>query len=396
MAIPSPKPKSALGEPTNNFRANHSAAQSSGAAQTEANKRYTNSYKEPLELTSNDVPDYVDALIVACANGKQTLNGLLIMATNLVTAGGFGTHTTKFPNTNTVVSENALMAHPMPRSSVGITSSNTLSFRPYVCAGNAADIAAQRFLSASVLLDGARTTMADDLATHGPMFRYLLASTPTVNAVSAALRARMENPSILQTAHSQNKNHANHGGIPTIWQPVNKSATEFHLVSVVASVPLIAEVRTREIAGKTTGTVNVGNRQTTKVGGAQPQNAGLFAMDQAGFIRHLASFPPRFDHRHPVNLTPYFHNLKKLLNEDGCAIRNNANVRDAHRNIITKIVDEIVAELIDPPFGDAIAVTVDAIMDAVTKAAKRAKTMVYFVDIFHEVAEVAVAEEGVV
>jgi hypothetical protein len=361
MAVPASQ-RSSPDRESNSFAVLHAESQTSAGAKKEFAKRLTNSFKPPIEVARDDLADYVSCLLNACANGKPLID-LINMAATIVEAG-FGTHTTKFPNTNIVVSEAALFG-VMPRSSVGAVSSNTLMHRKYLCAGNASDIPAQRLLSAVCVLDDTLIHLADDIADQGPLYREMekLVSSDSLINLSNKIQTRLANPSRLESAVNKNEKH---GGVPTFFWPIDSECQDFHLLSAVTSVPMIAEVRTRELADD----LKFGERQIIKVGGAQPQNAGLLAMDHAGFVFHFSSFPPIGLQKPKLNISSGFKALSRLVDDEGKIVRNNLIVKQAQRNVVEWIVDKIIDYMQEPPSGDPVTPTVTKILNIIEKSAR--------------------------
>ena len=368
-------------------------------------KRLVNSYKCPLDVSSAELSDYATLLLDACANGKISNINLLNKAIAFVERGGFGTHTSKFPNTNIVMSEAAIMAHPTPVSSVGAVSSNTSLSRPHLAAGNASNIPAQRLLCAVLRLDNTVISVAHDLATHGPVFRVICATSPetveSIKSLASAIKARLTTPSKLTSAINRSEKYSS--GIATIFWPVDQHASEFHLLSPVSSLAMIAELQTRQLVAN----LNLGQQRAIKVGGAQPQNAGLLAMDHNGFINHLLSLPPPpISRRSPVNLLPPLRSLQRLIDREGNLVRNNIPLKQAQHSTVDGIVDAIINDMLDPPHGNPVTPTLTDIIGVIDAAIKRcfvpdADYLVTFrevySDMFLEAASRQIAEiEGII
>lgn len=379
--------KSAKPPDSDRFAILEASAQQSTAKRDEFLKRIVNSFKSPIELETADLPRYVAVLREACTKNREWPD-LLDHAAAIVDKC-FGTHTSKFPNTNATLAESAIMKSPTPASSIGAVSSNTNLTRQYVTIGNAGDIQAWRLLSSVVRLDGVVVSVADDLASHGPIFRAIRIASPhaevSLNQCAAKIKRRLETPSKLTSAFTHSSGY---GSVPTIFWPIDDRASTFHLLSPVAALPMITELRTRQMG------TNLALADLL-VGGAQAQNAGLLAMETYGFISHLLSIPPTTKHRKPANLAPAIRALERLIDEDGNIVRNNINVKDAQRSIVDRMVYTIVTEMVDPPYGEPIIVTVSKIIDLFDRTIEQKFVLEPdYLEVFREVYEELVLDSA--
>jgi hypothetical protein len=202
--------------------------------------------------------------------------------------GMIGTHNPKAPNAN-VAALPLLACDPGWAEDIplGASSRTTSCFRRTGSAGNAADAAYMAFLAKEFEIEGQSRSVGADFARRGPLWQAAIGEglpQTVADELADRLNTRFDGPTD---------------------EPIDRFLKQIYWPTEDGSYCLISPVQSFGILGETVLRIDdavrkhqhVVPRESTKVAGANPINAGQLNAEIAGLHPHLLCLPPQRDSR---------------------------------------------------------------------------------------------------